>query len=199
LLDRIAYGLLALPVRLRERLQCRRLRALCEAAGDAQIAPQAVIYNSLGIQAVRIGSRTLFMGEISVVAPAGKVDIGEWCYIGPNSKIWAMGTIAIGSRVFISHGVQIFDNNSHSLGAGERHDRFRELQTFGRHLQREQVTCRQVRIEDDVWIGFNAAILKGVKVGRGAIVGACAVVTDDVPEYAVVVGNPARAVGKSRP
>ncbi len=109
--------------------------------------------------------------------------------MGPQSKIWALDKITIGSRVFISHGVQIFDNNSHSLSASERHERFRELTEHGRHLTREAVTRKAITIEDDVWIGFNAAIMKGVTIGRGAIVGACAVVTHDVPAYAVVGGE----------
>ena len=56
---------------------------------------------------------------------------------------------------------------------------------------------RPVIIEDDVWIGFNATILKGVRIGRGAIVGANTVITKDVPPYTIMVGNPARAVGSA--
>jgi len=51
---------------------------------------------------------------------------------------------------------------------------------------------RKVTIEDDVWVGHGAAILKGVTIGTGAVVGAGAVVTKDVPPYAVVGGVPAR-------
>jgi SAM-dependent methyltransferase len=47
-------------------------------------------------------------------------------------------------------------------------------------------------IEDDVWIGFNATILKGVTIGKGAIVGACSVVTKNVEPYSIVIGNPAQ-------
>ena len=54
-------------------------------------------------------------------------------------------------------------------------------------------------IEDDAWIGFGSAIMKGVTIGRGAIVGACSVVTNDVPPYTMVAGNPARHIGVSRP
>jgi len=54
-------------------------------------------------------------------------------------------------------------------------------------------------IEDDVWIGFNAIILKGVRVGRGAVVGAGSVITKDVEAYTIVVGNPQRVTGKSLP
>jgi acetyltransferase-like isoleucine patch superfamily enzyme len=46
-------------------------------------------------------------------------------------------------------------------------------------------------VEDDVWIGTNAFIMPGIKIGKGAIVGACAVVTKDIPPYAIATGNPA--------
>lgn len=52
-----------------------------------------------------------------------------------------------------------------------------------------------VVIEDDVWVGAHAVILRGVKVGRGSIVGAGAVVTKSVPSYSIVVGNPAAVTG----
>jgi virginiamycin A acetyltransferase len=51
-----------------------------------------------------------------------------------------------------------------------------------------------VTIHENVWIGFEAIILPGVTIGRGAIVGSRSVVSTDVPPYAVVVGNPARIV-----
>jgi len=53
---------------------------------------------------------------------------------------------------------------------------------------------RPITICDDVWIGVRAMFLPGVTVGRGAIIGAGAVVTKDVPEWAIVAGNPARVV-----
>ncbi len=53
---------------------------------------------------------------------------------------------------------------------------------------------REVFIGDDCWIGCRAMLLPGVKLGRGVVVGAGAVVSKDVPDYSVVVGNPARVV-----
>lgn len=53
---------------------------------------------------------------------------------------------------------------------------------------------KKVVIGDDVWIGDNVTILPGVKIGNGVIIGACAVVAKDVPDYAIVVGNPARVI-----
>ena len=52
-----------------------------------------------------------------------------------------------------------------------------------------------VQIADDVWIGARVMILPGLKIGKGAIIGAGAVVTKDVPPYAIFAGNPARMIG----
>jgi len=196
---RVVGGLLELPVRLRSAVHVARLRSACRAHPSATLTSECRIFNPVGRDAIEIGEQSMVMCELLLIAPDGRIAIGDWCYLGPQAKLWAMAAMRIGHRVFVSHGVQIFDNNSHSLSAGERHARYRELRTEGRHLARENVAAKPVVIEDDAWIGFNAAILKGVTIGRGAIVGACAVVTHDVPPYAIVVGNPLRQVGESRP
>ncbi len=198
MLMRLAYGAMSLPVRIYNYLYCRRLYDYCTAAEGVEFYPDAKIHNSVGPHAVKIGARSLCMGEILVAGQNGRVIIGDWCSLSPGSKIWSMEKIEIGARVFVSHGVQIFDNNSHSLSAEDRHDRFRELRSAGRHLKAEEVVHQPIRIEDDVWIGFNAAVLKGVTIGRGAVIGACSVITHDVPPFAIMVGNPARKVGDSR-
>jgi acetyltransferase-like isoleucine patch superfamily enzyme len=199
LIVRLAHAILALPSRWRDRLAVVKLRRYCRAADDAELVPQTVIYNPFTREAINIGSRSLFMGEINLIADGARVRIGDWCFVGPGAKLWAMESIEIGNRVFISHGVQVFDNNSHSLSAVERHERFKEIRTVGRHLVAETVVHRPIRIEDDVWIGFNCAIMKGVTIGRGAVIGAASVVTHDVAAYQVVVGNPARVVGEAKP
>lgn len=53
---------------------------------------------------------------------------------------------------------------------------------------------KDVIVEEDVWLGINVTLLAGVHIGRGAIIGACSVVTKDIPPYAVAVGNPAKIV-----
>jgi acetyltransferase-like isoleucine patch superfamily enzyme len=184
---------------LKDWLYCRRLRLLCVAGEGLRFWPESRIYNSASAQAITIGQQCYCRGQFLIAAPDAKIIVGDWCSLGPNSIVWAMERIEIGSRVFLSHGVQIFDNNSHSMSANDRHDRYRELRTAGRHLRQEDVRHEPVRIEDDAWIGFNAIILKGVTVGRGAVVGACSVVTHDVEPYSIVVGNPACKVGESYP
>lgn len=171
----------------------------CSAHATVEIHPDARVFNPLFPKAITLGEETLLMGELLVYPPGGRITVGGWCYIGPGCKIWSMTNIMIGHRVFVSHGVQIFDNNSHALSADERHQRYRELRTMGRHLQEERVISKPIMIEDDVWIGFNAAILKGVTIGKGAVVGACAVVLHDVHPYTIVGGNPARRIGESLP
>ena len=57
---------------------------------------------------------------------------------------------------------------------------------------------KPVVIGDDVWIGARVCILPGVTIGQGAVIGACAVVSKDVPAYSVAVGNPARVVKKRK-
>jgi acetyltransferase-like isoleucine patch superfamily enzyme len=73
------------------------------------------------------------------------------------------------------------------------------IHTVGKFIydvtQKAPADDRDVIIEDDVWVGCRAVILKGVRIGRGAVVGAGAVVTKDVPQYGLVAGVPARLLG----
>lgn len=57
-----------------------------------------------------------------------------------------------------------------------------------------ELTCKPVEIGDYAWIGAGATVLPGVRVGRHAVVGAASVITKDVPDYAVAVGNPAKVI-----
>lgn len=69
---------------------------------------------------------------------------------------------------------------------------FYQLKQFGFVDENEQVLSETVQIGNDVWIGMNSTVLPGIKIGNGAIIGAGSVVTKDVPDYAIVVGNPAK-------
>ena len=100
----------------------------------------------------------------------------------------------------ISHGVNVHDTVSHSLSAASRHHHFIDILTTGHPRTFDDLPAQApIVIEDDAWLGFNSTVLKGVTIGRGAVVGACAVVTKNVEPFSVVAGNPARVVGTSRP
>jgi acetyltransferase-like isoleucine patch superfamily enzyme len=62
-------------------------------------------------------------------------------------------------------------------------------------MDRDAVSKGPIRIGDGAWLGTGCIVLDGVSIGRGAVVGAGAVVTKDVPDWAIVVGVPARQVG----
>lgn len=198
-LDRLCLLASGAWARVEARARTARCRSACTISGPGtRFGVGAEIQNAAAPSAVAIGQGCLIMGRLLVRA-GGSISIGDWCYLGPRSEVWAFERVSIGARVFISHGVQIFDNNSHALSAAERHARYRELCEHGRHLETERVKTAAIEIGDDAWIGFDAAIMKGAKIGRGAVVGAGSVVTHDVPDFAVVVGNPARVVGEAAP
>lgn len=163
------------------------------------LAKEANLTNSTGqTTRLKIGSGCLIAGQL-LVEKDGLLEIGHHSYVGPDVRIWSRQEVRIGSRVFISHGVNIHDSDSHSLSSRERHERFLEKIRCGCHLVQENTKSAPVFIENDVWIGFNAIILKGVKVGAGAIVGAGSVITKNVEPFTVVAGNPQRVIGKSLP
>ena len=179
-------------------IQKKRGKDYLAGAGTV-LAREASFTNETGDkERLVIGTGCLVMGQL-LVGLEGRLHIGNDSYVGPAARIWALEKTEIGSRVFISHGVNIHDSDSHSLSAQERHERFLEKMKLGRHLVLENVKSGPVVIDDDVWIGFNAIILKGVRVGRGAVVGAGSVITKDVEPYTIVVGNPQRVTGKSLP
>ena len=63
------------------------------------------------------------------------------------------------------------------------------------HMDMGHPTCKgDIIIENDVWIGAKSTIMSGVKISNGAVIGACSVVTKDVPPYAIVVGNPGKII-----
>lgn len=163
------------------------------------IAKESSLTNRTGqASRLKIGSECLIAGHL-LVEKGGLLEIGNHSYVGPGARIWSLQEVRIGSRVFISHGVNIHDSDSHSFSAKERHERFVEKMRHGRHLITEKIKIASVVIEDDVWIGLNAIILKGVKIGRGAVVGAGSVITKNVDPFTVVAGNPPKIIGKSLP
>jgi maltose O-acetyltransferase len=128
-----------------------------------------------------------------------KANIERRAFIGYGKDIRLGANSGIGVRATMPPGVTIGDD----VMMGEdvvfitQNHAYRDSQV----LIREQGYCpvENIAIEDDVWIGSRVIILPGVTVGRGAVIGAGAVVTKNVQPYAVVAGNPARVVGRREP
>jgi acetyltransferase-like isoleucine patch superfamily enzyme len=155
--------------------------------------PDADLKNHSEKQKLVIGNYCHIRGEI-LVYESGSFRLGTHSYLGSGSRIWCRQSIEIGSHVLISHLVDIHDTNSHSLDWKVRNKESWELLENGRGIPSSDVINAPIIIEDNVWIGFKSTILKGVTIGRGAVIAACSVVTKDVPAYALVAGNPARFV-----
>lgn len=160
----------------------------------AWISDETVISNnSLPKENIKIGAYSRIMGQLFLFDASGEITIKDNCFVGPDTRIWSANKISIGSRVLIAHGVNIHDNNSHPLEADIRHSEFVNFYKTGVH-QKTDLRSLPIVIEDDVWIGFNSIILKGVTIGRGAIIGAGSVVTKDVEPWTINVGNPSRCI-----
>lgn len=188
------------PVRIFELLESRRKLEMCLAGDDVCLYPASRIENNQSRQdAIVIGAHSKILGHLVVLRHGGRINIGESCFIGEYSRIWSAHSIAIGNRVLISHNVNIHDHNSHSHSAAARHVHFNQIFSEGHPEILNDVSSAPIVIEDDAWIGFNATILKGVTIGRGAVIGACSVVTKNVAPYTIVAGNPAKVIGQSRP
>lgn len=179
----------------------RRLfgRATCILERDARLVSSARIRNIRGdSQYIRAGSHTLIAGELLVFPHGGNITIGEWCYIGEGARIWSSDSVNIGDRVLISHNVNIFDSMTHPLNAQQRHAQFKAISQTG-HPRSIDLGERPVKVGNDVWIGANSCILRGVTIGEGAIIGAGSVVTHDVPTFTIAAGNPARVIRELGP
>lgn len=165
---------------------------------------------SIGVNAkisflsVRRGAEChLLVGQSSIVGsrlafdrPGARITIGARTFIG-KSLIVASKEVSIGDDVLISWGVTIVDHASHSIDAAEReHD---VINWGGGSKDWSNVPSAPVRIGNKVWVGFGAALLKGITIGEGAVIGAHAVVTRDVEPWTVVAGNPARIIKQLKP
>lgn len=171
---------------------------MCEIGDQSKLYESCLIDNFKNTKnAIQIGSETHIRAQLLIFPNGGHISIGNQCYVGEGSRIWSMDSIIIGDRVLISHNVNIHDNSAHSISARERNLHFLEIIHKGHPERLSGVSSTPIRIEDDVWIGFNSSILQGVTIGEGAIIGAQSVVVHDVPPYHIVMGNPARIIGKS--
>ena len=153
-----------------------------------------------------VGKNLRCDGDIPLIEGGGKIIIGDNVFVG-NKGAWFVAPnickepvltignntsinyrtvisvesmVKIGNNCLIAEETKIFDNNSHGIDY--------------RHRQMTEKDVSPIIIEDDVWIGMNSIILKGVTIGRGAVVAAGSVVTKNVPAMTVVSGNPATVI-----
>jgi acetyltransferase-like isoleucine patch superfamily enzyme len=170
-------------------------RRFAQLESHVRILPTARIENlARDPGRISIGHGTVVRGQLLVFAHAGEIRIGADCYIGEDTRIWSSHAVRIGNRVLVSHNVNIHDTDAHPRDAKLRHQHYLELLAHGHSQQDPGILAAPLVIGDDVWVGFNASILKGVTIGDRSIVAACSVVTHDVPAGVIVAGNPAKVI-----
>jgi acetyltransferase-like isoleucine patch superfamily enzyme len=169
-------------------LASAQFRAAARVSPSARFVWGAEMTNIRGDRdAIRIGAHTVIAGQLQTFAHGGEIDIGQWCYVGEHARIWSAAGVRIGNRVLISHNVNIHDTNSHPKDAAERHAQYVAILNHGHPRTLPNVPASPIHIEDDAWIGFNTTVLRGVTIGKGAIIGAGSLVLEDVPAHSVYV------------
>jgi len=126
------------------------------------------------------GKNIYISSDVDIVFP-DRLILGENISILNNSKINAMGGVRIDDNVIISQNCTILSSNHDFINPNAL--------PFGTNY-----LLKPVMIKRNVWIGINVSIIPGVTIGEGAIVGMGSVVTKDVPDLAIVGGNPAKII-----
>lgn len=128
--------------------------------------------------------------RIDAFSPEGKkvLFFGEDVQLNDYVHICAMNKVSIGNRVLMAGRIYISDN-SHGKYKGEKDDSPPDVPPAQRDFWVQETV-----IEDDVWLGEGVVVLPGVRIGKGAVIGANAVVARDIPAYTIAVGSPARVI-----
>ena len=128
-----------------------------------------------------IGKRSVVESYSCVNNAVGDVVIGDHTRIGLHSTV--IGPVSIGSHVNLAQGVTVSALNHNFSETDKR-------------IDEQGITTRQIVIEDDVWIGTNATVLAGVRIGSHSVIAAGAVVTHDIPPHSLAAGVPAQVKRK---
>lgn len=139
---------------------------------DVSLGDKVVILDGVCLNRVTIGN----FSYVSNQSKLHHVKVGRFCSIGPNIQI---GLETHPAKVFVSTYPAFYSN--HNTGCPQT---FRKSKIF-------DDSVAKTIIGNDVWVGSNVIIPGGIKIGTGAIIAAGSVVVKDVPQYAVVGGNPA--------
>jgi acetyltransferase-like isoleucine patch superfamily enzyme len=129
---------------------------------------------------ILVGRNTILSCSDSRIRVGDGVSIGPFCFFASKSFIDVGSNVSIGSGTHLMAGTHATDDPDAPI------------------IQQARLS-KGITVEDNVWIGSGAKVLDGVRVGRNSIVGAGAVVSQDVPPWMVVLGNPARVVQRRKP
>ncbi|MCA2694473.1 MULTISPECIES: acyltransferase [unclassified Microcystis] len=139
-----------------------------------------------------IGENCLIQGNLVTETEESSINIGNNVFIGGDTIIDCVRSVTVEDDVLISYQCILADSNNHSISYSIRKNDLADWKQ-GKH-DWSTTKSSQIKISRGAWIGARTIILKGVKIGEGAVVGAGSVVTQDVPAWTIVAGNPARVI-----
>lgn len=126
-----------------------------------------------------LGDKSIIEDFATVNNGVGSVQIGNNTIIGLGNVI--IGPVSVGNDVMLAQNIVV---------SGLNHG----FEDIAVPPSRQKVTCKQIVISDQVWIGANCVVTAGVTIGKHSIIGAGSIVTKDVPSFSVAVGNPAKVI-----
>jgi acetyltransferase-like isoleucine patch superfamily enzyme len=136
---------------------------------------------------------SVYLGNMFDLGPRARVRVGEFALLN-GSRIICDSEITLGDYCLISWNVVFMDTYRLPHNSAQKRVELEELaRRKVRHVAADEPAA-PIRVERNVWIGFDSCILPGVTIGEGAIVGARSVVTQNVPPFTIVAGNPARII-----
>lgn len=159
-------------------------RALGSAPTSLVVEPRVAI---VGGRRMAIASEVRLMMDCHLWATErGSIEIGPRTYVGSHTWIVANDLVQIGADVLIAPFCYIQDTD-HG---------FADPSVL---IASQPSESSPIIIEDDVWIGAHTVVTRGVRIGRGAIIGAGSVVTHDIAPFTIAAGSPARPIGQRKP
>lgn len=176
---------------LRGRIALRLGRGCVESgarvSGNVRLGKRVFVASGAELVAGRgeeivVGEQCTILRGALLYPYGGRIVIGDRVGINPYCVIYGHGGLTIGNDVMIATGCIIIPANHN-------------IDDLARPMNSQGLTTRGIIIEDDVWLAARVTVLDGVRIGRGAVIGAGAVVTKDIPPFAIAVGVPARVVG----
>lgn len=169
-----------------ERLMAARLRAALWRMRGAQLGAKSIIGPRCMLDCpwcLSTGIRNVFEQDVYLkcVADTARIELGDFCFVGAGVEINVRQRVTIGAHSLLAPRCFIVDH-THGIDLADR-------------IDQQPCQTAAVHVGADVWIGVNAVILPGVTIGNGAVVGANAVVREDVSAGDIVAGVPAGKIG----
>ena len=178
------YRFLMHPVKTRPNWWIRPFQFLYMKRGKGSVIYRSVRKDITPFHPFILGDYSVIEDFSCINNAVGEVIIGNHTHIGLHNTI--IGPVRIGNQVILAQGVVISGLNHNYEDTTES-------------IIAQGISTAPIIINDNVWIGANVTITVGISIGKHCVIGAGSVVTKDIPNYSIAVGNPAKIIKKYNP